>query len=62
MNKTSELIRTSEFWIAVFNFIVSLVVIFNSDRSTLTRFTSYLFLLNFILWLYKANRKVNLAK
>lgn len=62
MNKAGAIFRTSEFWIAVFNFIVSLVVIFNSNGSTLIRFTSFLFLLNFILWFYKANRKINLAK
>lgn len=62
MNKTSELIKTSEFWIAILNFIVSLVVLFNSNGNTLIRFTSFVFCINFILWLYKANRKVNLGK
>lgn len=62
MNKTSELIKTSEFWIAILNFIVSLVVLFNSNENTLIRFTSFVFCINFILWLYKANRKVNLGK
>jgi len=54
-----SLFKTSEFLMAALNFIAALILIFSSKQSSIIRFASFVFSINFILWIYKANLKIN---
>ncbi len=57
-----SIFKTSEFWVAVLNLVVMLLALFGQTRTTIVWVTVVIFLLNFLIWIYRAFKKVNLIK